>query len=165
MNKAQRSSVNMITVIAMALLLVSPYPVLSEGNNDTSDSQKQACLKWCSENPDCVRCTRSSTCPTLLKKLKTYRGATENWIACGKDKYNARKQLESHCREWCRDNEQCNKCVSAPSCRNGIKTLKRFKQERLIYSACAYPLTVRPIKREDNGIMLRPGNRKIQIDN
>jgi hypothetical protein len=48
---------------------------------------REACEKWCKENPDkCDHCRSTATCGSKWKKVMTFGGKGKNWYACKRNK-------------------------------------------------------------------------------
>ena len=155
-----------LRLTALCFLFNFPVNTLATNSEGLPDTNELACRQWCSDTPHCKRCTPSSYCSAGEKKLKTYKGPSKSWIACG----NTLREADAHrvredCNTWCRTSEQCHRCVVTSLCPHGFKTLRQFKGEGISYSACGRPVSVRPFGIENKNRVLTPGSGKIQIEN
>lgn len=110
---------------SMFLLDIDPAQG-STGSN--RDANLAACQDWCRKNGGCSQCSRLPGCGAGHKTVKAFTGAGRNWYACKKrpSYSDASRRNEEECKDWCEDNDSCDKCSKKPGCGVGYKKIKTF---------------------------------------
>jgi hypothetical protein len=110
----------------------------SRPGDTNSKKHERDCKKWCKEHEDCGKCN-PLPCPPGTRKLKSWTGAGKNWYACSRPGDTNSKKHERDCKAWCKDHEDCGKCLPLLPCPPGTRKLKSWTGAGKNWYACSKP--------------------------
>ncbi|MCP3891845.1 MAG: hypothetical protein GY702_23710 [Desulfobulbaceae bacterium] len=102
-----------------------------------SERNKSACLEWCEENNQCKKCSENIGCGANFKKIMSFTGTGKNWHACKKTMHSqASDRNEAQCKDWCDNNELCEKCSTLRGCGGDYTSMKHWTGTGKNWHAC-----------------------------
>ncbi len=94
-------------------------------SNQTAPDYQAACLAYCRQNPDCVRCTTARNCGVGYERINRWYGHDgRNWSAC-----RIKERMEGNlaaCQAYCREHPDCVKCSTKRNCGRGFERMERW---------------------------------------
>ncbi len=130
-----------LAALCVGLILGLAWPAQAGKFKDASKRHERDCKNWCKGNPECGKCLPLLPCPPGTKRLKSWKGYGKNWHACSKPgaRRRASKDHLRDCKDWCKGNPNCGKCLPVLPCPPGTKKLKSWTGYGKNWYACSKP--------------------------
>lgn len=90
------------------------------------------CQKYCAQDPECVKCIKSSFCDIKFEKIKTFKGKGRNYTACKPE----RSKNYEECIKYCESDYRCDHCDSTMNCGISFVNRKSFRGPGTNWYAC-----------------------------
>lgn len=125
------------------IVLVALFLHVFAENGDSNGTQEQIesvffnenhvnCQKYCSTDPDCVKCVKADVCNIKYEAMKKFKGQGRNYTACKVIK----SENYNECKTFCDDNYRCDHCDSTMNCGVAFTKMKSFTGKGGNWYAC-----------------------------